>query len=262
MAILISKQPCETRAKEETLMQYTRLTKAFIGFMVLAGTATIAKAALHSGPWHPYLALTLFAITLATSRMKVTIPGVNGSMSVNLPFLILAVITLSATEAVLIACAASVVQSLPTGASKLKPVRVLFNLSMMAFASGTAAAVSHLDVSRQLSWGTGQLLLIGAVTVFFVGQTLPVSIIVGLTEGASVRKVWSNLTQMSFPYFVLSAGVTSMVISAGHHIGWIAALAVLPVMFGTYRSYRLYFARAAQITPAALAMGATAGAHS
>jgi len=204
----------------------------------------------------------LLAIATATSRMKVTIPGINGSMSVNLPFLMLAVTMLSATESILIACVASIVQTVPTDGSKLKPVRVLFNLGMMAFASGTAALVSHLRVLERLSWGAAQTLLIGATATFFLGQTLPVSIIIGLTEGGPIRKTWSNLAQMSFPYFVLSAGVTSMVLSAGHHIGWLAALAVLPVMFTTYRSYRLYFAKTAQQMTTALAMGATAGAHS
>jgi len=243
-------------------MQYTRLTKAFIGFMVLAGAATIVNAARQGGPWHPYLGLTLLAIATATSRMKVTIPGINGNMSVNLPFLMLAVTKLSATESILIACAASIVQTVPTGGSKLKPVRVLFNLGMMAFASGTAALVSHLGVWERLSWGAAQALLIGAAATFFLGQTLPVSIIIALTERGPIRKTWSNLAHMSFPYFVLSAGVTSMVLSAGHYTGWLASLAVLPLMFTIYRSYRLYFAKTAEQMTTALAMGATAGAHS
>ncbi len=68
-------------------MRYTRLTKAFIGFMVFAAAATIGDAVLHGRGWHPYLALTLLLVSVATSRMKVTIPGINGNMSVNLPFL-------------------------------------------------------------------------------------------------------------------------------------------------------------------------------
>ena len=73
-------------------MQYTRLTKAFIGFMILAAAATIGDAVLHVRGWHPTLALTLLVASVATSRMKLTIPGVNGNLSVNLPFLMLSVI--------------------------------------------------------------------------------------------------------------------------------------------------------------------------
>ena len=241
-------------------MQYTRLTKAFIGFMVMAAAAAIANAVLHGHSWHPYLALTLLAVAMATSRMKVTIPGINGSMSMNLPFLILSVITLSATESILIACASSAIQTLPKDGSKLKPVRLLFNVSMMAFSCGAAGLIFHLGVLERLGWVSTPLLLTGATATFFFGQTLPVSVIVALTDGGAIRRVWSNVAQMSFPYYVVSAGVTSMVSSAGHYIGWLAALALLPVMYGVYRSYRLYFAKALQSVTPALAMAA--GAHS
>lgn len=188
-------------------MQHTRLTKAFIGFMVCAAAATIADAVLHGRGWHPYLALTLLLVAAATSRMKVTIPGINGNMSVNLPFLLLSVITLSATESILIACASTIIQTLPKDGSKLKPVRVLFNVSMMAFASGAAALLFHKQGG--LSWASAQLLLAATTATFFLGQTLPVSVIVALTDGGAIRRIWTNIAQMSFPYYVVSAGVTS-----------------------------------------------------
>jgi len=53
-----------------------------------------------------------------------------------------------------------------------------------------------------------------------------------------------------------------MINSAGQHIGWVAALLVLPLMYAIYRSYRLYFARAVQAASQPLAMAANAGARS
>lgn len=242
-------------------MQYTRLTKAFIGFMVLAAVATVGDAALHGRGWHPYLALTLLLVALATSRMKVTIPGISGSMSVNLPFLMLSVITLSATESILIAGASTVIQTLPRDGSKLKPVRLLFNLSMMVLSCGAAGMLFHRDIVGRLSWGSVQFLLAGTAVTFFLGQTLSVSAIVALTEGGAVRRIWTNIAQMTLPYYVVSAGVTSMVNSACHHIGWLAATVLLPVMYGIYRSYRRYFAVSMPATRP-LTMAAAAGSRS
>ena len=239
-------------------MHYTRLTKAFIGFMALIAAGTIADAIANGRGWHPYLALTLLLVAVATSRMKVTIPGINGNMSVNLPFLMLSVITLSATESILIACASTVIQTLPKDGSKLKPVRVLFNVSMMAFASGAAGLVFHQHFLDGL--GLSGLLAATAAT-FFLCQTLPVSVIVALTDGGAVRRIWTNIAQMSFPYYVVSAGVTSMVNSVGHYVGWLAALALLPVMYGIYRSYRLYFAKVAQSLTPPMTMAAAAAQH-
>src|SRR5262249_33939147 len=117
-------------------MTYTRLAKTFIGLMALAAVATIGDAMLQGQGWHPWLATALMLVAVGTSRMKVTIPGITSNMSVNLPFLLMSVITLSATESILIACACAVMQTLPKDGSKVKPVRVLFNVSMMTFASG------------------------------------------------------------------------------------------------------------------------------
>jgi len=242
-------------------MTYTRLTKAFIGFMVLAAAGTIGDALLQGQGWHPLLAVTLLLTAVGTSRMKVTIPGINGNMSVNLPFLLLSVIMLSATESILIACACAIMQTLPKDGSKVRPVRVLFNVSMMVFSCGAAGLLFHLQILNRLSWVSAPLLMAVSTATLFLGQTLPVSVVVALTDGGAVRRIWANIAQMSLPYYVVSAGVTSMVNSIGHNIGWIAALLVLPVMYVIYRSYRLYFTRAAEAVTQPMAMAA-AGAHS
>jgi hypothetical protein len=119
----------------------------------------------------------------------------------------------------------------------------------------------HLQLLNRLSWVSAPLLMAVSTATLFLGQTLPVSVVVALTDGGAVRRIWTNIAQMSFPYYVVSAGVTSMVNSVGHHIGWIAALLVLPVMYAIYRSYRLYFVRAVDAVTQPRAMAA-AGARS
>src|SRR2546421_10481954 len=57
---------------------------------------------------------TMFWIVLAgaviASRLKVSLPGVNGSMSVNLPFILVGAMQLHALEAIVIAQASAVAQ--------------------------------------------------------------------------------------------------------------------------------------------------------
>jgi hypothetical protein len=230
--------------------------------MVFAAVSMIGDALIQGQGWHPLLAMTLLLAAVGTSRMKMTIPGVNGNMSVNLPFLLLSVITLNATESILIACACAVMQTLPKDGGKLKPVRVLFNVSMMAFSCGSSALLFHQNAFSRLGWASAPLLTAAATATFFLGQTLPVSVIVALTDGGAIRRIWVNIAQMSFPYYVVSAGVTSMVHSAGQYVGWLAALLVLPVMYGIYRSYRLYFARAVEAVSRPMAMAAAAAGAS
>jgi hypothetical protein len=86
-----------------------------------------------------------------------------------------------------------------------------------------------------------------AAASFFLAQTIPVATIISLTEGGNVARIWSSIFHLSFPYYVLSAGVTSLVTAASQRIGWQVPLLVLPAMYGVYRSYRLYFSQAAKV---------------
>src|SRR5208282_4510216 len=70
--------------------------------MMLAAGITAAYAGFLSHTLHTSFALAVLTLAAATSRMKVNLPGINGNMSVNLPFLLVAVVSLSAAEAVVV----------------------------------------------------------------------------------------------------------------------------------------------------------------
>jgi hypothetical protein len=208
--------------------------------MILAAVSATAYAGFASHTLHAYYALAVLAMATATSRMKVKLPGINGNMSVNLPFLLTAVVNLSAAEAVTITCISTVVQCWPRKNGKLKPEQMAFNVSMMALSSCLAGLIFHA-LLREMHSGSTTLGLVLATTTLFLGQTAPVATIVALSEGKAAGQIWWSLAHLSFPYYVVSAGVTSMVQTASSHMGWGLALAAFPVMYGIYRSYRTYF---------------------
>ncbi len=218
-----------------------RLTQTFIGVMVLAAVASTACASLASHALHTSYALAILALAAATSRMKVNLPGINGNMSVNLPFLLMAVVNLSALEAVAVASVSAVVQCWPKSQTKFRPEQMLFNVSMMALAASVANLIWNAGWLGKTVWASEPLMLASATAAFFLGQTAPVAGIIKVAEGAAMRRIWLGIVQLSFPYYVLSAGMTSMVNLVSHHFGWQAALVVFPVMYGIHRSYRLYF---------------------
>jgi len=209
--------------------------------MVLAAMASTAYASLASHALHAPYAMAVLGLAAATSRMKIKLPGINGNMSVNLPFLLMAVVNLSALEAIVIASLSTVVQCWPKLDAKFKPEQMLFNVSMMAFAASVASLIWNAGWLGKAVWASEPLMLASATAAFFLGQTAPVAGIIKVAEGAAIRRIWLGIVQLSFPYYVLSAGITSMVNLVSHHFGWQAALVVFPVMYGIHRSYRLYF---------------------
>jgi hypothetical protein len=242
-------------------MNNTRQTKTFIGAMMLTGFSMAGYASFASHTPHAYFALAVLALAAATSRMKVKLPGINGNMSVNLPFLLTAAVNLSAAEAAVITCISTTVQCWPRKNAKFNPQQMAFNLSMMVFATSAASLIFNAAAQSQTLWHSSTLGLALATVALFLGQTAPVAGIVALSEAKSVRHVWLSLAQLSFPYYVVSAGVTSMVHAMTSHLGWGLALAVFPVMYIIHRSYRMYFsAMAESLRPEVMVRTATAGA--
>ena len=249
-------------------MNHTRRINSFIGAMLLASAITAGYAIFMSHALHTYLALAVLALAAATSRMKVKLPGFDGNMSVNLPFLLTAVVNLSAVEAVAITCISTLVQCWPRKNARFNPQQVIFNASMMVFASCLASLIFHgmfhpdgSGIDSNLTFG-----LALATATLFLGQTAPVAAIVAVSEGKATGHIWWSMAHLSFPYYVLSAGVTSMVQTASSHLGWGLALAAFPVMYGIYRSYKLYFGQMAEalgtnsLSTQSLATAAGAGA--
>jgi len=241
-------------------MNNTRRIKTFIGAMMLAAAITAGYAAVVSHALHTYFALAVLVLAAVTSRVKVKLPGINVNMSVNLPFLLTAVVSLSSAEAVVVAFVSTAVQCWPRKDAKFNPQQMVFNLSMMAFASCLASLILHAAWPG-MHGGSSTLGLVLATATLFLGQTAPVAAIVAVSEGKAAGHIWWSLAHLSFPYYVISAGVTTMVQAVSSHLGWGLALAVFPVMYFIHRSYRVYFGRVAQtLSPEPLVKAARAGA--
>jgi hypothetical protein len=243
-------------------MNNTRRTKTFIGAMILAAASAAGYAGFLSHSLHLYFALAVLALAAATSRMKVKLPGMNGNMSVNLPFLLTAVVSLSAVEAVAITWVSTAVQCWPKKQAKFNPQQMAFNISMMSLATCMACLIYHAQWSFSLDRTLGNPLgLALAAATLFLGQTAPVAAIIALSEGKALGSIWWSLVHLSFPYYVVSAGVSSMVQMVSAHLGWELALAAFPVMYGIHRSYTVYFNKMGEPAPVqVMVRAASAGA--
>lgn len=181
-------------------------------------------------------------IALLASGLKIQLPGIDGTMSANFLFILLGVLEMSLPETIAIGCAASLAQCVWLVSRKPDPVKVVFNVfSMMANAIALSYFVFH-RLQTVLGESTPLLLVITAL-LFFLANTLPVSVIISLTEGKSPRKVWSECYFWSFPYYLVGAAVVFGVDLINKHTGWETTLLVLPVIYWVYRSYHLYLER-------------------
>lgn len=227
-------------------MQSNASSKVFLGAVVLSGLAVLTNAVLHASSADPVRFISFVLVACVAARLKVKLPGLTGNMSVNLPFILVAVAEMRMAEAALVACLSTFVQCLPRAPQKLNLVQVTFNFFNMALAVGATRLVFGQPFLKSGSASQGLLLCLSAAA-FFLVNTAPVATIISLTESKNVLKIWGNIFQLSFPYFVLSAAIAGLVLAASQHIGWPVPLFILPIMFGVFYSYKRYFAESASM---------------
>jgi len=210
-------------------------TKLLVGFMVVLGTAILLQVPLTWG--HPaYGRFTgTFLVALLAARLRVSLPKLTGSMSVNLPFILLALSELSLAEALLITATSTLVQCLWSEGAQQKPMKLMFNVAVTLIAA-QAAWYSMQAVAPNSGLG----LALGAAAYLLV-NTIPVASIITLTEGGNVFGIWRRIVQLTFPYFVLAAGVAGLAKLAAHAFAWYIPLLILPLMFFVQRSFTAYF---------------------
>ncbi|MGB9197549.1 MAG: diguanylate cyclase [Terriglobales bacterium] len=221
------------------------MSKKAITFISTTAVIGMLVAAYSIWDWHSDNLTRFFCyllIATLASGLKIQLPGIDGTMSVNFLFILLGVLEMSLPETLVIGCTASLAQCVWSARRNADPAKVLFNVfSMMA----NAIALSYFAFHRldKILGESTPLLLIVTALVFFLANTLPVSIIISLTEGKSPRKVWSECYFWSFPYYLVGAAIIFFVDFVNRHTGWQTTLMVLPIIYWVYRSYRLYLGR-------------------
>jgi len=216
----------------------SRFAPVFVGFMGLCAFAVVAHGVLSHNHWYPWGFLSLVLIGGLTARLKIKLPGLNGNMSVSLPFIFIAMTQLSLAEALLMAAVSVFTQSLPKRPNKFRPVQVFFNVCTALAAAGFGWEAFHGVAALRLNTAFNLVL---ACTVHLLVSTVAVAVIISLTENQNAWRTWSDIFHLSFPYYLASSGVASMAAAAGGHATWPMLIGISFVMFVTYRSYRLYF---------------------
>ncbi len=215
------------------------LSNFYIGLVTAAGTASVAYSLAH---WHTQdLARYLFycAIALVASRMKVALPGVNGTLSMNFLFVLVGISDLSLGETMVMGCLGMLVQSLFNTRQRPRPVQVLFSVASMACSILAANAAYHA-LPGAFRAVEQSLMLLAAAGVFFLVNTFSVSLVIALTESKRATAVWRDAYLWSFPNYLVGATVAWMISAASRYVGWQSSLLLLPILYVIYRSHSVY----------------------
>jgi putative nucleotidyltransferase with HDIG domain len=216
--------------------------RAFIAAMAAAACVCFVLAFFHWQSNDPIKFICYLIAAALASSLKVGLPGIEGTLSVNFLFTLLGILELSLPETLVIGLASTLAQFYWRPARQLKLVQLVFNLSQVTVSSAVAYGAYKLMVIYVLH-APGPLALLVAAIIHFGGNTAATSTIIGLTEDKPISHVWAESHLWLFPYYMVGAALAGLVHFLNKHIGWQSSLLILPPIYLMYRSYRLYLGK-------------------
>src|ERR1700729_713973 len=153
--------------------------RAFIAATAFSACVCFASALLH---WHssdPVKFTCYLLAALLASSLKVTLPGLDGTLSVNFLFTLLGILELSLPETLLIVMACTLGQAYWKPARQVKLVHLIFNWSQLTVSSAVAYTVYQL-VTNYVLHAPGPLALVAAAVTHFGCNTAAMATIIGL----------------------------------------------------------------------------------
>ena len=179
---------------------------------------------------------------LCTCGIRVTVPNINGTLSLTFLFVLFGVIDLTPTETMVLGALVTAAQCYWNRPERPRTAQAIFNIASMVVAiaatervyNATGTIAHHMDPAIRLSAATGTLFLL---------NTAPVAIAMALAERRPILPTWRECFFWSLPYYLGGAVVAQGASVLNRFVGWQTMLLTGPVVYLIYRSYRLYLER-------------------
>jgi len=218
------------------------LAKAYIAVIGALAAAVLGVAAYRWNPENLGHFVLFFAVAMVASAMKIRLPGLKTNISTNFVFILIGIGIFSFSETILIALGGALVQSLWRPLQWPKPVQIFFNGACLTVCSAAAFWASHAVPAFAGSNSAAAMMAVGTC-VYVVLNTGLVSLVISLAEGQSLKHIWPQCYEWTFPYFLVGAAVAGLASAAGRGVNLGVSLLVVPSMYFVYVYYRMHIVR-------------------
>jgi diguanylate cyclase (GGDEF)-like protein/putative nucleotidyltransferase with HDIG domain len=214
--------------------------KLFIGITILGGLGTLVYGGIHQTSNNIAEFICYLGIAVLASRLKVNLPGITGTLSVNFLFILIGVLDLSFSETLILGAVSMVAQCFYP--ERPKALQVAFNVCAGSIATALAylayhqRLITHVVDSRPILLGI-------AATIYFIANAGTIATVISVTERRPITRILVDCYFWSFPYYLVGAGIAAIIVWLNHAFNWETSLLVLPAVYLIYRSYRLYLGK-------------------
>src|SRR5579863_8063332 len=178
--------------------------KLFITLIVSAGLGTLIYGGIHQSSKNIAEFICYLGIAILASRLKVSLPGITGTLSVNFLFILIGILELSFTETLILGAVSMLAQCLYP--ERPKAIQVTFNVCAGSVSTALAYLVYHHPLAN-LVVGNRPILLGLAATVYFIANAGSIAAVISLTESRPLTRILVDCYFWSFPYYLVGAGI-------------------------------------------------------
>src|SRR5256885_763193 len=160
--------------------------KLFITQIVSAGLGTLIYGGVHQSSKNIAEFICYLGIAILASRLKVNLPGITGTLSVNFLFILIGVLELSFTETLILGAISMIAQCLYP--ERPRALQLTFNVCAGAISTALAYAVYHQHLTHRFM-DSRPILLGLAATVYFIANAGTIATIISLTDHRPISRI-------------------------------------------------------------------------
>ena len=216
-------------------MPYT--ARVYIVAVISAGLAVLAAGLWSWTQPNPVRLAGYLALAMIASSLKIRMPGVTGTFSLNPVFIFLTFAHVGFPSALLVGCAGVLVQSFWRPKRRPSLVQIVFNVSNVSISTGVAY-LAHSGVQTRFGLAEPFAPLAVAAAAYFIVNTALVSIVLAMVESKPVTSVWNTWLSWAFPYYVIGTILASQMAPLSSQARWGGAWLSLAGMIPLYLWYR------------------------
>src|SRR5246127_3749740 len=199
--------------------------KMFIALVVIAGLATLVYGGIHQTSRNIAEFICYLGIAIRASRLKVNLPGITGTLSVNFLFVLIGILELSFTETLILGAISMLAQCLYP--DRPQAIQVTFNVCAGSISTALAYLVFHHPFMN-LVIDTRPVLLGLSATVYFIANAGSIATVISLTERRPLQRILVDCYFWSFPYYLVGAGIAGVIAWLNRTFNWETSLILVP----------------------------------
>jgi diguanylate cyclase (GGDEF)-like protein len=218
------------------------LARAYVGLIAAAGLALAVMAATTGAFDRPLLLLALVVASIVVHTVKIELTASSSTLSLGYAVTFASLLILGGPAAILTTMAGGWAQCTLNTKTRSPWYQTVFSISTLLLSMESAALTLAWTGGRALN-GPADIVIpsvMASALAYFAVASLLMAVVIALTSGRPVIRVWDREFLSGAPNYIIGAFVATAAVQSVSRFGGVTSVIVLAPLFFTYRLYKVY----------------------